>query len=67
MLAAWARVGGRAGDVLTLDELVGGHELDGTDLDGAPRELVLEAARALERRGRAAVFGSADDLGVKFL
>lgn len=66
-MAAWARAGGRAGDVLTLDELVTGGELAGTDLEGAPRELVLAAARTLEARGRAAVFGAGDDLGVKFL
>lgn len=69
LLSTWARDGGHAGTVTTLDELAGpDSELAGSELAGAPAALLLAAAKELERGGRAAVFGGGgEDVGIKFL
>lgn len=53
-IAAWARAAGMAGQVVTVDELVDGEEgTRGTDIEGLPRELIVEAVKQLEGRGAA--------------
>lgn len=66
-VAAWARDAGMAGQVVTVDELAT-EEAAGTELEGLPKELIVEAVKQLEGRGVAKLFtgSSSDDLGIKF-
>ena len=68
LIAEWARGAGYDGGVITLHELSEGEEVQGTELAGAHRELLLRALRVLEGQGKARLFKgtSADDEGVKF-
>ncbi|KAK9785780.1 hypothetical protein WJX73_007654 [Symbiochloris irregularis] len=64
----WARSLGLEGSVTTVDELSTGDEVQGTELAGMPRAVLMEALKVLERRGKARIFkgAAADDDGVKF-
>ncbi|CAL5228624.1 g11789 [Coccomyxa viridis] len=52
--------------VMTVDELSSGDEVAGTELEGAPHELLVEALKLLEAQGKAQLFSGEGDLGVKF-
>ncbi|CAK0782296.1 hypothetical protein CVIRNUC_005622 [Coccomyxa viridis] len=52
--------------VMTVDELSSGDEVRGTELEGAPHELLVEALKLLEAQGKAQIFAGEGDLGVKF-
>ncbi|KFM25522.1 Vacuolar protein sorting-associated protein 25 [Auxenochlorella protothecoides] len=68
VIHAWARGNGLEDSVVSLEELLGGEDVRGSELAGMPRELLSAALRTLEERGKARVFrGDAnDDTGVKF-
>ncbi|KAK9819764.1 hypothetical protein WJX72_002089 [[Myrmecia] bisecta] len=65
---SWARESGLEDMVTTVEELSSGDDTRGTELDGLPHELLIQALRLLEARGKAKLFKgtSADDEGVKF-
>ncbi|KAK9838829.1 hypothetical protein WJX74_004071 [Apatococcus lobatus] len=67
-LLEWARSSGMEDSVTTVEELLSGDEVRGTELEGVPRELMQAMLRFLEKQGRARLFkgSTADDEGVKF-
>ena len=54
---------------MTVDEVRRGDAAKGTELFGASEELLLRAAKQLEKEGKAAIIegeASIDDTGIKF-
>lgn len=49
----WPCGAGLTESVVTLDELTGGDDVRGTELEGLHREVLLRALRLLEQQGKA--------------
>ncbi|MCJ1382159.1 hypothetical protein MMC17_005271 [Xylographa soralifera] len=62
----WVEATGQKNTVLTLYELTEGESTDGQDFHGLDPEVLQRALVGLVKRGKAQVFGSADEQGVKF-
>uniref|UniRef100_A0A7S0NBG2 ESCRT-II complex subunit VPS25 n=1 Tax=Pyramimonas obovata TaxID=1411642 RepID=A0A7S0NBG2_9CHLO len=69
ILHSWARDMGLMDDVLTVEELRTGDDTRGTEIHGAPIELLLQAISHLEKQGKARLFqgDASEEHGVKFL
>lgn len=65
----WARSFGLNDSVFTIDDLSAGDEVQGTELEGLPREIIVPALKLLEAHGQARLFKGATpgEEGVKFL
>jgi len=68
-IAAWARDCALIDSVVTLEELSSGEDVAGTDLEGAPCDILLPALKLLESSGQARLFKGTTpgEEGVKFL
>lgn len=66
VLAVWVEEVGQKNTVLTLYELREGEATRGQDFWGMDGELFQRALGVLIQRGKAQVFGSEDQQGVKF-
>ncbi|EFN59341.1 hypothetical protein CHLNCDRAFT_19023 [Chlorella variabilis] len=64
----WARGCGFEDSVVTVDEMQTGVLVEGTELEGLHREVLVRAVKLLEQQGKAKLFKEAagDDEGVKF-
>ncbi|MCJ1401139.1 hypothetical protein MMC11_004351 [Xylographa trunciseda] len=62
----WVEATGQKNTVLTLYELVEGESTVDQDFHGLDPEVLQRALAGLVKRGKAQVFGSADEQGVKF-
>lgn len=65
-LEDWADATGQKNAVLTLWELTEGEATVGTDIRGLDQEILQKALQVLVKRGKAQIFGSGDEQGVKF-
>lgn len=65
----WARSFGLNDSVMTIDEVSAGDDVEGTELEGLPREITVPALKILEGKGLARLFKGATpgEEGVKFL
>ena len=52
-LHTWAKEVGLKDSVMTLDDLQDGSEIEGTDVEGLPREILVQAIKILESQGKA--------------
>ncbi len=66
VVAEWVEATGQKNMVLTLYELVSGEMSVGQDFHGMDAELLRRSLNVLVKRGKAQVFGSEDQQGVKF-
>jgi len=66
VIAAWVEKTGQKNTVLTLYELIEGEATTSQDFYGMDQEILHEALQVLVKRGKAQVFGSGDQQGVKF-
>lgn len=66
VILGWVEETGQKGTVLTLYELVSGEMTVGQDFHGMDPELFHRSLAVLVKRGKAQVFGSEDQQGVKF-
>lgn len=66
VVAEWVEATGQKNTVLTLYELVSGEMSVGQDFHGMDAELLRRSLNVLVKRGKAQVFGSEDQQGVKF-
>lgn len=62
----WVEEKGQKNTVLTLYELMSGEVSVGQDFHGMDAELLRRSLNVLVKRGKAQVFGSEDQQGVKF-
>lgn len=67
-LHEWAISNGMQDAVTSVEEIIAGEDTHGTDFEGMPKELLLEAVKILEQQRKAKLFKgtSADDIGIKF-
>jgi ESCRT-II complex subunit VPS25 len=65
----WARGFGLNDSVLAVDDLSTSDDVEGTELEGLPREIIIPALKILEKKGLARLFKGATpgEEGVKFL
>lgn len=66
LLAGWVEETGQKGTVLTLYEIVNGASSVDQEFHGMDREVLMRSLGILVKRGKAQVFGSEDQQGVKF-
>lgn len=66
MLERWVDATGQKGTVLTLYELTESDAVRSEEWVGMEGEMLRKSLAVLVKRGRAQVFGTGDDLGVKF-
>lgn len=66
VVAGWVEETGQKNMVLTLYELVDGEMTKGQEFHGMDAELFRRSLNVLVKRGKAQVFGSEDQQGVKF-
>ncbi|KIX04652.1 uncharacterized protein Z518_05522 [Rhinocladiella mackenziei CBS 650.93] len=66
MIAAWVDDTGQKGTVLTLYELVQGEATEKQEFYGMDMEVLQKSLNTLARKGKAQVFGTDDQQGVKF-
>ena len=66
LLEAWVEETGQKGTVLTLYELVDGEATAQQDFYGMEMDVLHKSLNTLVKRGKAQVFGSEDQQGVKF-
>ena len=66
VLAGWVEETGQKGTVLTLYEIVNGMPSVDQEFHGMDREVLQRSLGILVKRGKAQVFGSEDEQGVKF-
>jgi ESCRT-II complex subunit VPS25 len=66
LLAAWVDDTGQKGTVLTLYELIEGDTTENQEFHGMDPEVLRKSLNTLVKKGKAQVFGSEDQQGVKF-
>lgn len=66
VIVGWVEDTGQKNTVLTLYELMNGEMTVGQDFHGMDAELFHRSLAVLVKRGKAQVFGSEDQQGVKF-
>ncbi|KAL8826396.1 MAG: hypothetical protein Q9191_003823 [Dirinaria sp. TL-2023a] len=66
VFAAWVEETGQKGTVLTLYEIVNGLPSEDQEFHAMDREVLQRSLGILVKRGKAQVFGSEDEQGVKF-
>jgi ESCRT-II complex subunit VPS25 len=66
LVEEWVEATGQKGSVLTVFELLEGEGSAGEEFHGMDAELLQKSLQVLVKRGRAQVFGSEDQQGVKF-
>eukprot|EP00877_Chromochloris_zofingiensis_P006531 jgi/Chrzof1/2130/Cz11g03200.t1 len=69
VIADWAHSYGVHDTVMLLDELSSGDDVTGTELEGLHREVLIQALKLLEDKGKVKLFKGAtpEEEGVKFL
>lgn len=68
-IARWADTYGMRDSVVVVDDLSRGDDVRGTELEGLDRNVLMQALKVLEARGKVRLFSGAtpDEEGVKFL
>jgi len=66
LIAAWVEETGQKGVVLTLYELVAGEATEKQELYGLDQRVLQKTLNTLVKKGKAQVFGTDDQQGVKF-
>jgi ESCRT-II complex subunit VPS25 len=67
LIASWVDETGQKGSVLTLYELVDGEATERQEFHGMDMEVLRRSLNTLAKKGKAQVFGEADQQGVKFV
>ena len=65
-IASWVEETGQKGSVLTLYEIVEGDTSQNQEFHGMDVEVLRKGLAVLTKQGRAQVFGTDDQQGVKF-
>lgn len=66
LIAAWVDETGQKGSVLTLYEILEGEATERQEFHGMNPEILHRGLAVLSKQGKAQVFGSDDQQGVKF-
>lgn len=66
LIAAWVEDTGQKGSVLTLYEIVEGDATENQEFHGMDMEVLRKGLTVLTKQGKAQVFGTDDQQGVKF-
>ncbi len=66
LIAAWVEESGQKGTILTLYELVQGESTEQQEFHGLDSRVLLKSMNTLVKKGKAQVFGTEDQQGVKF-
>lgn len=66
LMLDWVEVTGQRGAVLTVFEMTEGEQSRGKEWEGMPLEVVRRVVEVLVKRGKAALIGEDEGLGVKF-
>lgn len=67
LIASWVDESGQKGSVLTLYELMDGEATEKQEFHGMDMEVLQKSLNILGKKGKAQVFGEADQQGVKFV
>jgi len=67
LIASWVEATGQKGSVLTLYELIEGEATEKQEFHGMDMEVMRKSLNTLAKKGKAQVFGEADQQGVKFI
>ena len=66
LIREWVEETGQKGVVLTLYELVEGEATEGQEFYGLDMEILQKSLATVVKKGKAQVFGTEDQMGVKF-
>ena len=67
MLYDWAVGMGFRESVMTLDELLDGNDVTGSELEGLPRDVMIQALKVLESQGKARYAVSCGWIPIRFM